>query len=75
MRLSCMANWEERLRVIPGRPIYELSRRRRPRTITPWIWQTPGFMLKLVVLLFIAGLVVAIWEQAMATDLRQDVTS
>lgn len=36
----------------------------------PWIWQSPGFMLKLAVLLFIAGLAVAIWEQAMTTELR-----
>lgn len=70
-----MADWEDRPRITLSRPIDDLSGQWRPRTVQSWIWQTPGFMLKLAVFLFIAGLAVAIWEQAMANELPLGVTS
>jgi hypothetical protein len=67
LRLSCMADWEQRLQITLGRPTDDLNGKWRPRTFQPWIWQTPGFMLKLSVILFIVGLAVLVWEQALAT--------
>lgn len=36
----------------------------KPRMLQPWIWGTPGMLLKLSVLWFLVGLAVEVWVEA-----------
>lgn len=64
LRLMCHADRATRVQVVMGYQTTPTSDEWSPRAILPWIWGTPGMLLKLSVLWFLVGLCLEIWLSA-----------
>jgi hypothetical protein len=69
-RLGCHPEWHAKLRRTLGAPVKDDPTRWRPHALQPITWQTPGFMLKLAIACFLAGLTILIWDAAERSGLR-----